>query len=68
MAAVARGCRLLQLETGPFQPEALGLYARCGYTRCGPFGDYADDPLSVFMAKRVAVAAAGVTAPAADPA
>ena len=63
--AVARGCGLLTLESGPFQPEALRLYERFGFERCGPFGGYADDPLSVFMAKRVAVAQAGVTAPAA---
>jgi putative acetyltransferase len=50
-AALASSCRLLKLESGPFQPEALGLYARCGYQRCGPFGAYADDPLSVFMQK-----------------
>ncbi|MDR7335454.1 GNAT family N-acetyltransferase [Roseateles asaccharophilus] len=49
--AAKRGCLLLQLETGPYQPEALGLYARCGFERRGPFGDYADDPLSVFMQK-----------------
>jgi putative acetyltransferase len=42
---------LLKLETGPSQPEALGLYARCGYQRCGRFGNYTDDPLSVFMQK-----------------
>lgn len=51
--AIARGCHLLKLETGPFQPEALGLYAQCGYERRGPFGGYADDPLSVFMQKRI---------------
>ncbi len=45
------GCRLLRLETGPYQPEALGLYARHGYERCGPFGKYTNDPLSVFMHK-----------------
>jgi putative acetyltransferase len=45
------GCRLLQLETGPHQPEALALYARFGYRRRGPFGDYKNDPLSVFMRK-----------------
>lgn len=50
-AAIERGCRELRLETGPYQPEALGLYARCGYARCGRFGGYADDPLSVFMHK-----------------
>jgi putative acetyltransferase len=51
--AVARGCGLLTLESGPFQPEALRLYERFGFERCGPFGGYADDPLSVFMKKRL---------------
>ncbi len=49
--AAARGCRTVALETGPYQPEALGLYAACGYRRCRPYGDYADHPLSVFMQK-----------------
>ncbi|CAM3703526.1 GNAT family N-acetyltransferase [Roseateles saccharophilus] len=49
--ARGRGCGLLRLETGPYQPEALALYARCGFARRGPFGGYADDPLSVFMEK-----------------
>lgn len=57
--AAARGCRTAMLETGPYQPEALGLYAACGYQRRGPYGGYADDPLSVFMEKRL------LTAPAA---
>ena len=39
------------LETGVRQPEAVALYERAGYERCGPFGSYADDPLSVFMVK-----------------
>jgi putative acetyltransferase len=52
-AAVAQGCRLATLETGIYQPEALGLYARAGYARCEPFGDYAPDPMSVFMRKRL---------------
>jgi len=51
--AAAAGCRLLQLETGPLQPEALGLYARSGFERRGPFGSYWDDPLSVFMHKPI---------------
>ncbi|HEY1231150.1 MAG TPA: GNAT family N-acetyltransferase [Ramlibacter sp.] len=50
--ARARGCDLFRLETGYLQHEALRLYARCGYGRRGPFGDYIDDPLSVFMEKR----------------
>ena len=52
--AVARGCRKLMLETGPLQRAALALYARSGFVRCGPFGAYADDPLSVFMQKPLA--------------
>jgi putative acetyltransferase len=52
-AAAQSGCRLLKLETGPSQPEALGLYAHCGYQPCGRFGTYTDDPLSVFMQKVV---------------
>ncbi|MES2262351.1 MAG: GNAT family N-acetyltransferase [Pseudomonadota bacterium] len=51
--AVAQGCRRFTLESGPYQPEALALYARFGYQRCGPYGDYADDPYSVFMDKPV---------------
>lgn len=65
--AAARGCTQVMLESGPYQLEALALYGRCGYTRRGPYGDYADDPLSVFMEKRLGDAAA-VTTPAADPA
>jgi putative acetyltransferase len=41
----------LSLETGttePFQP-AQRLYERFGFVYCGPFGDYAPDPFSVFM-------------------
>jgi putative acetyltransferase len=56
--AAELGCSLLKLETGPFQPEALGLYERSGYERRGPYGKYADDPLSVFMQKRLSGAVA----------
>jgi putative acetyltransferase len=52
--AQARGCPSMALETGYRQPEALGLYQRHGYVRGAPFGDYADDPNSVFMQKTVA--------------
>jgi len=53
-ASVDAGCTRLMLETGPFQPEALGLYESFGYARRGPFADYRDDPLSVFMEKALA--------------
>jgi len=51
--AARRGCTQVMLETGVSQPEAIALYARCGYVRRGPFGDYWDDPLSVFMSKQI---------------
>jgi putative acetyltransferase len=52
--ATGSGCKLLKLETGPYQHEALALYASAGYERRGPFGDYTNDPLSVFMQKHIA--------------
>lgn len=47
----ARGCRIARLETGIHQAEALAFYARAGFARRGPFGNYPDDPHSVFMEK-----------------
>ena len=51
--AATRGCHLVQLETGPFQPEALAFYKKHGFQICGAFGDYPEHPLSVFMEKRL---------------
>jgi putative acetyltransferase len=48
-----RGMTSLWLETGrpdEFVP-AVRLYESEGFTRCGPFEDYADDPFSVFMTR-----------------
>ena len=45
------GCTLLRLETGIYQPAAIQLYQRCGYSFCAPFLPYQADPLSVFMMK-----------------
>jgi putative acetyltransferase len=53
LRAVALDCRLVTLESGPYQSEALGLYSAAGYKRCGPYGEYADDPMSVFMQKQL---------------
>ena len=53
--ARAEGVRLVHLETGTGQPEAIGLYHRFGYRDRGPFGDYVDDPLSVYMDKSLDV-------------
>jgi putative acetyltransferase len=46
-----RGCARFMLETGNLQPEAITFYERCGYQKCGPFGDYGNDPNSIFMEK-----------------
>ena len=47
------GIALARLETGIRQPEALGLYKRLGYVERPPFGAYVEDPLSLFMEKRL---------------
>lgn len=45
------GIPIAKLETGIYQPEAIGLYKSLGYRECEPFGEYQLDPLSIFMAK-----------------
>ncbi len=50
-----RRYRRLSLETGSqpgFEP-ARQLYAGAGFTACGPFADYIDDPNSVFLTKEL---------------
>ncbi|MEP6895043.1 MAG: GNAT family N-acetyltransferase, partial [Chloroflexota bacterium] len=41
--------RVLRLETGIHQKEAIGLYERFGFRRVPHFGEYVDDPLSIFF-------------------
>ena len=50
---LTHGIDLARLETGVRQPEALALYEHSGYVRIPPFGDYREDPLSVFLEKRL---------------
>lgn len=52
--AQRRGGRLLRLETGIRQPEAIGLYRTAGFAEIGPFGAYRPDPLSLFFEKALA--------------
>jgi putative acetyltransferase len=49
--ARARGFQSVWLETGstPDFTPAHKLYESAGFTRCGPFGAYTEDPFSVFM-------------------
>ena len=53
--ARARGYQRLSLETGSmdgFLP-ARKLYESSGFSYCGPFGDYVEDPHSAFMTIRL---------------
>jgi putative acetyltransferase len=45
--------RLLRLETGPRQVEALGLYRTSGYTDIPRYGEYIDSPDSICLQKRL---------------
>jgi putative acetyltransferase len=49
------GMTSLWLETGsaPAFAPALKLYETAGFTRCGPFEGYGEDPFSVFMTRTI---------------
>jgi putative acetyltransferase len=47
------GIRVLRLETGVAQPEALALYRRAGYEPIPVYGEYVGDPNSVCFEKRL---------------
>lgn len=53
--AQQRGYQRLSLETGStaaFLP-ALALYESFGFSRCGPFAHYREDPFSIFMSLEI---------------
>ncbi|HKR61801.1 MAG TPA: GNAT family N-acetyltransferase [Pyrinomonadaceae bacterium] len=56
LAAHARAnqVKLLRLETGIYQTEAIGLYERYGFQRRGPFGEYKNDSNTVYFEKSIA--------------
>jgi GNAT superfamily N-acetyltransferase len=49
--ASQNGVSLLRLETGIHQKDAIRLYERFGFRRRGPFGEYKEDPMSVYFEK-----------------
>ena len=53
--AARQNHNIIRLETGISQPEALQLYEQCGYVKINPFGNYQQDPFSVFMEKRMSL-------------
>jgi GNAT superfamily N-acetyltransferase len=48
------GIRVLRLETGPRQVEALSLYRSSGYTAIPRYGEYSESPDSICMEKPLA--------------
>ncbi|MFC3852903.1 GNAT family N-acetyltransferase [Salinispirillum marinum] len=56
--AMNRQYRSIALETGsmPFFEPARALYLKHGFSYCGPFGSYKEDPYSVFMELRLGAA------------
>lgn len=49
-----RGFKVVRLETGPLQPEAIGLYARAGYREIPCFGAYSGAAASRCFERRIA--------------
>ncbi|WP_174565413.1 GNAT family N-acetyltransferase [Rhodococcoides yunnanense] len=49
--ARTRGIRVLKLETGSGQPDAVRFYEREGYSKIDPFGPYASEPTSLCYAR-----------------
>ncbi len=52
--ARAKELAILRLETGIYEVEAIGLYEGWGFERRTPFGEYVEDPMSVYLEKRIA--------------
>ena len=48
-----QGLDIMRLETGALLKEALSLYIKSGFKTCGPFGNYLNDPASLFMFKHI---------------
>jgi GNAT superfamily N-acetyltransferase len=51
--AAGAGYHRIQLETGERQPEAISLYESAGWERITPYGQFADDPLSVCFGRNL---------------
>jgi uncharacterized damage-inducible protein DinB/GNAT superfamily N-acetyltransferase len=47
------GYRMIRLETGTRQPEAIALYESADYVRIPRYGEYANDPFSVCFEKHL---------------
>lgn len=50
-----QGIDTLRLETGIHQHEAIRLYEGYGFQRRPPFGEYTNDPLSIYYEKKISL-------------
>lgn len=51
--AKEKGIYTLRLETGIHQKDAIALYRGWGFKEIGHFGEYKEDPLSLFFEKAI---------------
>src|SRR5262245_55566177 len=51
--ATNNGVNLLRLETGIYELEAIKLYEGWGFSRRKPFGEYVEDPLSIYLERQL---------------
>ena len=51
--AAERDFRILRVETGVRQPEAIAMYQKLGYYDIAKYGEYINDPNSICMEKRL---------------
>ena len=52
--ARSKDASVLRLETGIHEVEAIGLYEGFGFQRRAPFGEYVEDPNSIYFEKTIA--------------
>jgi putative acetyltransferase len=52
--AKENGIHVLRLETGIHQKDAIALYRKWGFKEIAHFGEYNEDPLSLFFEKEIA--------------
>ena len=50
--ALNQNYQWIRLETGIHQQASIHLYQKLGYQKTKPFGNYVEDPFSVFMEKK----------------
>ncbi len=51
--ARTKDASILRLETGIYEVETIGLYESFGFKRRAPFGEYVEDPMSVYFEKNI---------------